>query len=96
VELSPGALHSRLLAYKSRGEDTVEFYAAETTINGLIVDAVEKRLDVETFTLFLAQTVEQFKTPPRKQESGDTWDQIAWTTADLLPCLAEAAAQDSQ
>lgn len=96
VDLSPGASRALLMAYRGRGEDTVEFYAAEAAINGLVFDAAEERLAVETFARSLARAVEQFGVSPRGQEPGVGWSQAVWTAPEFLPRLAEAAASDIQ
>lgn len=95
-DLSPGALRALLMAYRSRGEDMVEFYAAESAINGLVFDPAEERLAVETFARALARAAEQFTANTRGQEPGDSWSQAAWTAPEFLPRLMQAAAEDIQ
>jgi glucosyl-3-phosphoglycerate synthase len=94
VDLSAGAARALLMAYAARGEDCVEFYAAEAAINGLVFDAAEERLAVETFARSLTRAVEQFSANPRGQEPGDSWSQAAWTVPEFLPRLGQAAALD--
>jgi glucosyl-3-phosphoglycerate synthase len=96
VDISPGALRALLMAYRSRGEDMVELYAAEAAINGLVFDPAEERLAVDTFARALARAVEQFTAAPQGQEPGASWSQAAWTVPEFLPRLMEAAARDIQ
>jgi hypothetical protein len=96
VDISPGALRALLMAYRSRGEDMVELYAAEAAINGLVFNPAEERLAVDTFARALARAVEQFTAAPQGQEPGASWSQAAWTVPEFLPRLMEAAARDIQ
>ena len=90
VNLSDGLLRSLLAAYQREAEDAVADSYAVSIVNGLVFDRHEEEQNVQTFTVALRASIEEFLADPLGAPLVPNWARVWAGMPDAGPRLLAA------
>ncbi|MBI5380855.1 MAG: glycosyl transferase [Opitutae bacterium] len=96
IKLDAGLFDSLLITYNRQAEDTLRFYSADATINGLRYPRHEEELAVATFVRSIRAATEAFQKDPLWTPLLPNWNRIQSALPNFLDELRTAVSLDNQ
>lgn len=96
IKLDDGLFMTLLSAYSRQAEDTLRFYGAEATLNGLRYPRHEEETAVNTFTRSLRRASTDFQKDPLWSPLIPNWNRVESAMPNFLDELREAVRLDNE
>ncbi len=96
IKLDDGLFDTVLSAYMRQAEDTLRFYAADSTINGLKYPRHEEESAVATFVRSIRMATKAFQQDPLWSPLISNWNRVESALPNFLGQLRDAVQRDNQ
>ncbi len=96
IKLDDGLFDTVLSAYMRQAEDTLRFYAADSTINGLKYPRHEEESAVATFVRSIRMATKAFQQDPLWSPLISNWNRVESALPNFLDQLRDAVQRDNQ
>lgn len=96
IKLDAGLFDTLLVSYVRQAEDTLRFYGADATLNGLDFPRHEEENAVSTFVRSLRIASKSFQDNPLSSQLIDNWNRVESALPDFLEDLREAVRLDQE
>ncbi|MGB9602126.1 MAG: glycosyl transferase, partial [Limisphaerales bacterium] len=96
IKLDGGLFDTLLIAYMRQAEDTLRFYSADATINGLYYPRHEEENAVATFVRSIRIAAKAFQEDPLGSPLIPNWNRVESALPNFLNELREAVEEDNK
>ncbi|MCX7871863.1 MAG: glycosyl transferase [Verrucomicrobiae bacterium] len=96
IKLDEGLFNTLLITYMRQAEDTLRFYAADATINGLYYPRHEEETAVATFVRSIRVAAKAFQEDPLGSPLIPNWNRVVSALPNFLEELYETVQKDNE
>lgn len=96
IKIDEGLFNTLLIAYMRQAEDTLRFYAADATINGLFYPRHEEETAVATFVRSIRVAAKAFLEDPLGSPLIPNWNRVVSALPNFLEELYDAVQKDNE